>query len=233
METAMTCTVLIIEDDPDAARLVELYLSRDGHKVLSASDGREGLRLARETKPDLVLLDLMLPGMDGLEICRTLRKESTAPIVMVTARVEERDRIDGLDMGADDYVSKPFSPAELMARVRAVLRRTAWESLERGAEEFGHGDITINSRQHLARVGGQPVALTPTEFRILSLLVGQPQRTFTRDEIIERVFGYDFDGFDRTVDSHVANLRRKLGAGGGSGERIKTVYGIGYRLGDV
>ena len=229
----MAGKVLIIEDDPDTVRLVSLYLSRDGHKVLSASDGLDGLRQAREAKPDLIVLDLMLPGMDGMEICQTLREESMVPIVMLTARVEEKDRLDGLDLGADDYVSKPFSPKELAARVRAVMRRTAREALERGPEEIAHGGITVNLKQHVARIGGEPVSLTPTEFRCLSLFVREPGRTFTREQIIDRVFGYDFDGFDRTVDAHIANLRRKLGVKRGSIEYVQTVYGVGYRFGDA
>ena len=225
--------VLIIEDDPDTARLVGLYLSRDGYRVISAANGQEGLQLAREAKPDLIVLDLMLPGMSGMDICRTLRDESMVPIVMLTARAEERDRLNGLDMGADDYVTKPFSPRELAARVRAVLRRTAREALDGGPEELSHGSITINLKQHAATVDGKDVSLTPTEFRILTLLIREPGRTFTRNQIIDRVFGYDFDGFDRTVDAHVANLRRKLGAKRGSGEHVKAVYGVGYRLGDA
>ena len=225
--------VLIIEDDPDTARLVGLYLSRDGYRVISAANGQEGLQLAREAKPDLIVLDLMLPGMSGMDICRTLRDESMVPIVMLTARVEEKDRLNGLDVGADDYVTKPFSPRELAARVRAVMRRTAREALDRGPEELSHGSITINLKQHAARVDGKAVSLTPTEFRILTLLIREPGRTFTRNQIIDRVFGYDFDGFDRTVDAHVANLRRKLGAKRGSAEHVKTVYGVGYRFGDA
>jgi DNA-binding response OmpR family regulator len=229
----MAGKVLIIEDDPDTVRLVELYLARDGHKVLAATDGLEGLRLAREAKPDLIVLDLMLPGMDGMEICRTLREESMVPIVMLTARVEEKDRLVGLDLGADDYVSKPFSPKELAARVRAVMRRTAREALDRGPEEISHGNVTVNVKRHVVRIGDNSVSLTPTEFRFVTLFVREPGRTFTREQIIDRVFGYDFDGFDRTVDAHIANLRRKLGVKRGSPEYIQTVYGVGYRFGDA
>ncbi len=225
--------ILIIEDDPDTSRLVGLYLSLDGHKVLAAFDGTEGLRLARETKPDLIVLDLMLPGMGGMDVCRQLRDESMVPIVMLTARVDEKDRLEGLDSGADDYVTKPFSPRELAARIRAVLRRTAREALERGPEEIAHGEVILNLRQHVARVGGVPVSLTPTEFRLLSLFVREPGRTFTRDQIIDRVFGYDFDGYDRTVDAHIANLRRRLGVKRGDAEYVNTVYGVGYRFGNA
>ena len=229
----MAGKVLIIEDDPDTVRLVSLYLARDGHKVLTASDGLEGLKLAREARPDLIVLDLMLPGMDGMEVCRTLREESMVPIVMLTARVEEKDRLDGLNLGADDYVSKPFSPRELAARVRAVMRRTAREALERGPEEISHGDITVNVKRHSVRVGDNVISLTPTEFRFVALFVREPGRTFTRDQVIDKVFGYDFDGFDRTVDAHVANLRRKLKVKRGGREYIQTVYGVGYRFGDA
>ena len=229
----MAGKVLIVEDDPDTARLVGIYLSRDGHKVLTAHDGLEGLRLAREAGPDLVVLDLMLPGMDGIEVCRTLREESTVPIVMLTARVEEKDRLDGLDLGADDYVSKPFSPKELAARVRAVMRRTAREALESGPEEISHGNVKVDLKRHVVSIGDRNITLTPTEFRCMSMFVREPGRTFTREQIIDRVFGYDFDGFDRTVDAHIANLRRKLGVKRGSLEYIQTVYGVGYRFGDA
>ena len=228
----MSSKVLIVEDDADAVKLVELYLRRDGHKVLTALDGTEGLRLARETKPDLVVLDLMLPGMNGFEVCRALREESDVAVVMLTARVEEQDRLAGLDLGADDYVTKPFSPRELAARVRAVLRRTAREAVERGPAELEYGDIRVGLDRRDVHVGGAEVHLTPTEFRLLAMMVREPGRTFTRGQIIDRVFGFDFDGFDRTVDAHVANLRRKLEAGGDV-QYVHTIYGIGYRFGDA
>ena len=229
----MSSRILIVEDDPDTVKLVDLYLRRDGHKVLSARDGLEGLRLVREARPDLVVLDLMLPRLDGMEVCRALREESDVPIVMVTARVEEEDRLTGLDLGADDYVTKPFSPKELAARVRAVLRRTAREALERGPAELEHGDIKVNLRRRTVYTGTTSVTLTPTEFRLLALLMREPGRTFSREQIIDRVFGYDFDGFDRTVDAHVANLRRKLEARRGEPRYIHTIYGVGYRFGDA
>ena len=225
-------TVLIVEDDPDTVKLVGLYLNRDGHKVLSARDGLDGLRVAREARPDLVVLDLMLPSLDGMEVCRALREESDVPIVMLTARVEERDRLAGLDLGADDYVTKPFSPRELAARVRAVLRRTTRDALEQGPEELEHGEIKVDLRRRSVRAGANKISLTPTEFRFLVLLMREPGRTFSRDQIIDLVFGYDFDGFDRTVDAHVANVRRKLEAHAASPRYIQTVYGVGYRWGD-
>ena len=228
----MSSKVLIVEDDADAVKLVELYLRRDGHKVLTALDGTEGLRLAREAKPDLVVLDLMLPGMNGFEVCRALREESDVAVVMLTARVEEQDRLAGLDLGADDYVTKPFSPRELAARVRAVLRRTARETVELEPAELEYGDIRVDLDRRDVHVKGTEVHLTPTEFRLLAMMVREPGRTFTRGQIIDRVFGFDFDGFDRTVDAHVANLRRKLEAGADA-QYVHTIYGIGYRFGDA
>jgi len=226
-------TVLIVEDDPNTVELARLYLARDGHKVLAAADGIEGLRLAREARPDLVILDLMLPGLDGIEVCRILREESEVPIVMLTARVEEEDRLAGLDMGADDYITKPFSPRELAARIRAVLRRTASGAVDRGPAELRYGDVTANLRLRAVHVGETPVRLTPTELRLLVLLMREPGRTFTREEIMDRVFGYDFDGFDRAVDAHVSNLRRKIEAGEKRPHYIHTIYGMGYRFGDA
>ena len=228
----MASTVLIVEDDPNTLEIVDLYLRRDGHKVLMTPDGLEGLRLAREAHPDLVVLDLMLPGMDGMEVCRILREESEVPIVMLTARVEEEDRLAGLDMGADDYLTKPFSPRELAARVRAVLRRTARDAMERGPAELAQDDIKVDLHHHAVYIKRAQVILTPTEFRLLVLLMREPGRIFTREQIIDRVFGYDFDGFDRTVDAHVSNLRRKLELDPDKPRYINTVYGVGYRFGN-
>ena len=229
----MASTVLIVEDDPDTVNLVGLYLRRDGHKVLSARDGLSGLRLAREAKPDVIVLDLMLPRLDGMEICRTLREESSTPIIMLTARVEEDDRLAGLDLGADDYVTKPFSPKELAARVRAVLRRAARDESDAGGPGVVEYDgIAVDPRRHSARVGETPVALTPTEFRLLATMMREPGRTFTREQLIDQVFGFDFDGFDRTVDVHVSSLRRKIERGGPKQRYVHTVYGVGYRFGN-
>ena len=229
----MASTVLIFEDDPHTVEVVQLYLRRDGHHVLSATDGIAGLSLAREAQPDLIILDLMLPGMDGLEICRILRQESDVPIVMLTARADEEDRLAGLDLGADDYVTKPFSPRELAARIRAVLRRSARDELEGGAARLDYESISMEMRQRTVHVDGTQIHLTPTEIRLLALLMREPGRTFSRDQIIDRVFGYDFEGFDRTVDSHVYSLRRKLEAAAGDKKYIHTIYGVGYRLGDA
>ncbi len=227
----MPSTVLIVEDDPHALELVRLYLGRDGHQVLVAMNGIEGLRLAREAAPDLIVLDLMLPGIDGTEVCRQVRQESNVPIIMVTARVEEEDRLMGLEMGADDYITKPFSPRELAARVRVVLRRTAREQSERTQEELKQGPFTVNIPHGTVHRDSTAIRLTPTEFRLLVLLMGDPGRIFSRELIIDRVFGYDFDGFDRTVDAHVSSLRRKLDSTPGEPRFIHTVYGLGYKFG--
>ena len=225
----MASTVLIVEDDRDTAKLVSLYLQRDGHKVLCAHDGSDGLRLARQARPDLIVLDLMLPRLDGIEVCRRLRQESTVPIVMMTARVEEENRLKGLDLGADDYVTKPFSPRELAARIRAVLRRTARDEHERGPAEVKWNGVTVDLHRRTVLVDDQSASLTPTEFRILVMLIKEPERTFSREQIIDRVFGFDFQGFDRTVDAHVANIRRKIRPVEGP-DHIQTVYGVGYRF---
>ncbi len=229
----MPSTVLIVEDDPHALELVRLYLDQDGHQVLVAMNGKEGLRLAREAGPDLIVLDLMLPGIDGTEVCRQVRQESNVPIIMVTARVEEEDRLMGLEMGADDYITKPFSPRELAARVRVVLRRTAREQSERTQDELKQGPFTVNIPHGTVHRDSTAVRLTPTEFRLLVLLMGDPGRIFSRELIIDRVFGYDFDGFDRTVDAHVSSLRRKLDSTPGEPRFIHTVYGLGYKFGDA
>ena len=225
----MASTVLIVEDDPDTAKLVSLYLQRDGHKVLCARDGIEGLRLARDARPDLVVLDLMLPKLNGIGVCRTLRQESTVPIVMVTARVEEEDRLKGLDLGTDDYVTKPFSPRELAARIRAVLRRTAKVDPEPGPAEVAHSGVTVDLHRRTVCVDDRKAVLTPTEFGILVMLIKEPERTFSREQIIDRVLGFDFQGFDRTVDAHIANIRRKIRPLDGP-DHIQTVYGVGYRF---
>lgn len=230
---AMSSRILIIEDDPDTAKLARLYLERDGHEALTARDGVEGLRLAREAAPSLIVLDLMLPRLDGMAVCRAVRAESDVPIVMVTARVAEDERLAGLDLGADDYITKPFSPRELAARVRAVLRRTARSSGGSGAPNPTYGEVAVDLATRAVRVGNAPVSLTPTEFRLLTLFLRQPGRVFSRDEIIDQVFGYDFDGFDRTVDAHVANLRRKIETNPRKPRYVHTVHGVGYKFGDA
>ncbi len=222
--------VLVVDDDAKTVELVKLYLNRDGYKVLTAYDGVAALRLARENRPDLIVLDLMLPGQDGLEVCRTLRSESEVPIIMLTARTTEEDKLAGLDLGADDYVTKPFSPKELAARVRAVLRRLPEETLQRGPVEINHGKLTLNFLKHEASLTGRPLPLTPIEFKLLGVLAREPGRVFSRAQLIEKVLGYDFEGFDRTMDVHILNLRRKLEPDPSRPSYIKTVYGAGYKL---
>jgi len=222
--------VLVVDDDAKTVELVKLYLNRDGYKVLVAYDGVEALRLARESCPDLIVLDLMLPGCDGLEVCRTLRSESDVPIIMLTARTTEDDKLTGLDLGADDYVPKPFSPKELAARVRVVLRRLPEEMLQRGPTEIKHGELTLNFLRHEAFIADRPLHLTPIEFKLLGVLAREPGRAFSRGQLIEKVLDYDFDGFDRTIDVHILNLRRKLELDPSRPRYIKTVYGAGYKF---
>jgi len=222
--------ILVVDDDRKTVSLVKLYLENDGHKVLCAYDGVEALRLAREERPHLVVLDLMLPGLDGLQVCRTLRSECDVPIIMLTAKTTEGDKLTGLELGADDYVTKPFSPRELAARIKAVLRRTPSESLERGPEQVTYGDFQMDFRRYTLTVAGQPVDLTPTEFRLLGALVREAGQVLSREQLIEKVLGSDFDGFDRTVDVHILNLRRKLGDDPSHPRYIKTVYGAGYKF---
>ena len=222
--------VLVVDDDAKTVELVKLYLNRDGYRVLTAYDGIEALRLARESHPDLIVLDLMLPGLDGLEVCRVLRAESDVPIIMLTAKTTEQDKLTGLDLGADDYVTKPFSPRELAARIRAVLRRLPEETLQRGPEEIRHGELLVNFVKREASAVGRPLNLTPIEFKLLGVLAREPERVFTRAQLIEKVFGYDFDGFDRTVDVHILNLRQKLEPDPHHPRYIKTLYGIGYKF---
>ncbi len=226
----MAKKVLVVDDDVKTVDLVKLYLNRDGYKVLVAYDGNEALRLARESHPDLIVLDIMLPGKDGLEVCRTLRSESEVPVIMLTARTTEEDKLAGLDLGADDYMTKPFSPKELAARVRAVLRRLPEETLQRGPVEIKHGELTLNFLRHEASLTGRPLDLTPIEFKLLGVLAREPGRVFNRAQLIEKVLGYDFEGFDRTIDVHILNLRRKLERDPGQSKYIKTIYGAGYKL---
>lgn len=226
----MSSSVLIVEDDQSNANLVQSYFERDGYVVMVASDGFAGLAIARNDCPDLVILDLNLPGMDGMELCRILRQESDVPIMMLTARVGEDDILAGLDYGADDYITKPFSPRELVAKAGAVLRRSVQNSKSAAVEEFVYDDIRVNTREHSAHFAEKLVRLTPTEFRLLVTFVREPHRTFGRDVILDQVFGYDFEGFDRTVDAHISNLRRKLRLHTGNDHYLKTVYGVGYRL---
>ena len=213
--------ILLVEDDPKTRSTVALYLQREGYDVATAEDGLRALELAREQEPHLVVLDLMLPRLDGIEVCRALREAGRTAILMVTARSTEEDKLAGLDLGADDYVTKPFSPRELMARVRAVLRRVAEDDVVEA------GGITIDRLHREVRVADTVVPLTPTEVRLLDALMRAAGRTFTRQELVERALGEEYEGLDRTVDVHVMNLRKKLGE---AGKAIVTVFGVGYRF---
>lgn len=225
-------TILIVEDEKDIRELLRHNLEREQYRVLVAESGEEGLKLARRDRPDLVLLDLMLPGMDGLEVCRSLRADGQTrriPIVMLTARSEDADVVAGLELGADDYVTKPFQPRVLLARLRSVLRRLDAEREEPG-DRITRGDLQIDAARHEVRVRDESIALTLTEFRILTHLTRQPGRVFSRYQILDGIQGQDAFVLDRTIDVHVAALRRKLGA---LGDRIETVRGVGYRWKDA
>lgn len=225
-------TILVIEDETDILGLIRHHLERDQFRVVGAGSGEEGVRIARREPPDLVLLDLMLPGMDGLEVCRVLRSDPATrqiPIVMLTARTEESDVVAGLELGADDYITKPFRPRVLVARLRAVLRRRDAEAAE-SAESIVYKDLVVDTTRHEVTVAGAPIALTLTEFKILAFFVRYPGRVFSRYQILDGIQGQDAFVLDRTIDVHVAALRRKLGT---FGANIQTVRGVGYRLKDV
>ncbi len=220
--------VLVVDDDPGIVKVVRAYLEQDGFDVLVAYDGKKAMQIARNDKPDLVVLDLMLPEMDGWDVCRALRKESDVPIIMLTARVEESDKLIGLELGADDYVTKPFSPRELVARVRTVLRRI--QGAPPKPERISRGEITVDVSRHAVTVGGEPVDLTPTEFDLLAVLIQDAGRSFTRSQLLEKVQGYAYEGYERTVDVHIKNLRQKIENDPRNPQHIKTVYGVGYRF---
>jgi two-component system alkaline phosphatase synthesis response regulator PhoP len=223
--------ILVVDDDREIVRLVRTYLEQNGYEVLVAYDGEMALHILRRERPDLMLLDLMLPERDGWDLTRVVKSDAglaAMPIIMLTARVEDHDKIVGLELGADDYVSKPFNPREVVARVRAVLRRVRGEPAPPRVIQIG--ELTINLDAHQLEVGGQRVPLTPTEFALLRALAEQPGHALTRLEMIESGLGYGYEGLERTVDSHVKNLRRKLDEAGGTAHVVATVFGIGYRL---
>ena len=218
---------LVVDDEPPLVELVRSYLEREGFEVADAHDGETAVELARRFEPQVIVLDLMLPGMDGLEVCRRIRSFSDAYIVMLTARTEELDKIVGLSTGADDYITKPFSPRELVARVRAMLRRPRAETP--GAEVVRRvGDVQIDPAAREVTVQGEPVALTRLEFDLLETLAAQPRVVFTRRQLLDRIWGEDWFGDEHVVDVHVAKLRRKLGEGG---DIVRTVRGVGFRIG--
>jgi two-component system alkaline phosphatase synthesis response regulator PhoP len=222
--------VLVVDDDRNIVQLVRMYLEKDGYQVAVGYDGEEALDVARAFKPDLVVLDLMLPKVDGLEVCKRIRWNSDVPIIVLTARTTESDKLVGLDLGADDYVTKPFSPRELLARIRAVLRRAPGAEEITGPDELAIGPLTIYPKRRQVVVSERPVSLTPTEFNLLKVMAMSPGQVFTRSQLIEKAFGYDFEGFERNVDVHITSLRRQVEADLGKGKLIKTVYGLGYKL---
>jgi two-component system, OmpR family, alkaline phosphatase synthesis response regulator PhoP len=221
--------ILVVDDDRNIVQLVRMYLEKDGYQVAVAYDGEEALALSRSYRPDLVVLDLMLPTVDGLEVCKRIRWDSSVPIIMLTARTTETDKLFGLDLGADDYVTKPFSPRELLARIRAVLRRGPGAEELSGPDELTIGALVIHPKRRQVTVRDRPINLTPTEFNLLRVMALAPGQVFTRAQLIEKAFGYDFEGFERNVDVHITSLRRKLEAGDKT-KLIKTVYGLGYKL---
>jgi DNA-binding response OmpR family regulator len=225
-------TVLVIEDDKNTANLVALYLENEGFAALTANDGETGLSFARRHHPDLVVLDLMLPKMDGWEVCRQLRKISDLPVIMLTARGEEIDRVSGLTLGADDYVVKPFSPRELIARIKAILRRTS-HAVAPASNILTQGDVRLDRDKRRLDVRGRLVALTPHEFALLEALMGSPGRTFTRDELLERLYPRgEAAVIERVVDVHVGKLRQKIEIDSSAPQYILTTRGVGYRFAD-
>ncbi len=226
----VTGRIVVAEDDPQQARVLKLYLEREGHSVIVAENGLEAVEAIRRRSPDLVLLDMMMPELDGLDVCRVVRAESDVPIIMITARSAEDDLLRGLDLGADDYITKPYRPRELVARVRAMLRRHLRADPD---EELVLGGLRLDFRRRELRVDGELVELSAKEFDLLTALASEPGRVFTRTQLLEAAFGFDYQGLERTVDAHVRNLRRKIGDDPAEPTYIETVYGVGYRAKDL
>lgn len=216
--------VLVVEDEPEIAEILEGYLRRDGYRTERAADGKAALGLYRAAKPDLVLLDIQLPELDGLEVLRRIRADGNTPVILVTACSEDLDKLLGLELGADDYVTKPFSPREVVARVRALLRRSGLKA------ELAFGELVIRPREREAYLAGEPLALSKLEFDLLLTLAQHPRLVWSRERLLERVWGTDFPGVDRVVDVHIAGLRKKLGEDGDNPRYIETVRGVGYRF---
>ncbi|HEX8629048.1 MAG TPA: response regulator transcription factor [Catenuloplanes sp.] len=228
-EHGTTARILVAEDDAKQANLIRFYLEHQGHQVIAVADGRTALDVCRERRPDLLVLDVMMPRLNGLDVCRVLRTESHLPILLLTARSTEDDLLVGLDVGADDYLTKPFSPRELVARIKALLRRAGPVAAgERSVLTIG--GLEVDTSHFEVRVEGRPVALTAKEFGILEVLAADPGRVFTRSQIVDRAFGFDHHVLERTVDAHVMNLRRKIESDLANPRYVQTVYGRGYRL---
>jgi len=226
----MNETVLVVDDEQKILKLARDYLETAGYQVKTAADGKTALAIARREKPDLVVLDLMLPGMDGWDVCRALRRDSDVPIIMLTARVDEADQLVGLELGADDYITKPFSPRLLVARVRAVLRRVQGDIYQPGV--ISAGELEIDTNGHQVTLFGDHIHLTRIEFKIFSTLVQHPGQTFTRAQLLDRLHGTFIEGYDRSVDAHIKNLRRKIESDPSNLKYILTVYGVGYKFTD-
>jgi len=224
----MAKTILVVDDEERLVALVKAYLLQEGFRVVTAENGRVALFLARQEKPDLIILDVMMPEMDGYEFMRAHRRDQQTPIIMLTAKIDENDRVLGLELGADDYITKPFSLRELMARVRAVLRRTGQEAPD--AELLRVADVTLDRNGHLVEVRDKPVDLTPSEFDLLAALMAAPGRAFSRFDLLDRIQGVAFEGYERTVDVHIKNLRSKIEPNPRKPRYIETVYGVGYRF---
>jgi len=223
-------TILVVDDEPQLVKVLRGYLEQSGFRVVTAADGPGALAQFKHEKPDLILLDLNLPGLDGIDVARRLRTTSNVPIIMVTARVEETDRLIGLELGADDYITKPFSPREVVARVRAVLRRA--DATATPPEIIRAADVEIDLTRHSVVRGGESVALTPTEFGLLAALARDPGRVLTRLQLLEAAQGDAFEGYERTVDAHIKNLRAKLERDPKKPEYVLTVFGVGYKFND-
>jgi DNA-binding response OmpR family regulator len=221
-------TILVVDDEKQIVEVLSAYLEREGYRVITAYDGRSALDIALRKKPDLILLDLMLPEVNGFEVCRILRTSSPIPVIMLTARDEETDKVLCLEVGADDYITKPFSPREVLARVRAVLRRVAGDYANQ--ERIRVGDLDIDLMRYEVTKAGSLVPLTPTEFKILEALARNPGRVFTRLQLIDYIQGYSFEGYERTIDAHVKNLRQKIEENPKKPSYIVTVFGVGYRM---
>lgn len=224
----MTQKILVVDDEIEIVRLVRAYLERAGFSVVTASEGREALAVFRHERPNLVVLDLNLPGMDGLDVCRALRRDSDVPIIMLTARIEETDRLIGLELGADDYIVKPFSPREVVARVRTVLRRA--EGIPVRPEVISSAGVTLDLAQRTASLNSQPLELTTMEFDLLALLAERPGQVYSRLQLLEQTQGAAYEGYERTIDVHIKNLRKKLGDDSQDPRFIETVRGVGYRF---
>lgn len=228
----MSNTILVIEDEEKIVEVLRSYLEKEGYVVISAFNGTQALDLFERQAPSLVLLDLMLPDMSGEDICKVIRKKSRIPIIMLTAKVEERNIVEGLKIGADDYITKPFSPRQVIARVEAVLRRVSTEPVPTASEfSFNNGDLVIDGLRHEVRKKGEPVSLTPNEYKILMTMAKYPTKAFTREELISFALGEEFTGFDRVIDTHVKNIRQKIEEDVKSPRYILTIHCVGYRFG--